>query len=744
MIHSKAASHGGSPWRHDPVPPRPAATSAKHVVHAVLLAACLVAAWLFAAPSVALAQDVPELRDSVTDDADVLSADEEAQVADALEQLRDERDVQLFVAFVDTTDTETVTEFTRATAEANSLGGNDALLLVDLGTRADALWVGPSLDAVTDDEIDGILAVAEDFLADGDFAGAMVAAAEALGEATITAPVTVPPATTAPVTPRPDTGEGAENPSGGTSLVPVLAILLIVGGVFLVGRTFIVRRNAAKADAAEHDRLSREANRALLATDEAVRDADQEVGFAEAQWGEAEAAPFREAIAGAREELRAAFAVRQRLDDSEPDTPEQRRQMLQEIVGRTNAANQLLGAQAARLASLRDLERTAPEQLAALPAAIDGLRTRHAAAGATLAHLEAAYAPSAVASVGGNLVEAEKALTTAAAEADRGRALPDARRGDMVVALRRAQGATTSATRLVDAVDHLATMLDDAAARLPQELAAAAADVATARGGVTRAASIPALPPAPGGQGVPTQDTGAALAAAERLLAEARRAAEARPLDPLVALERATAANAAADTIVAGLQAAEVQRQRRLQVAVSAVATARGRVDRAIDYITTRRHGVGREARTRAAEAEARLADAERLAASDPEAAVTVAQRATQLADEAYGIAAREFGAWDAGNGPVAGPYVRPGGGSAGADIAGAIIGGIIGGMLSGGGGRGSGWGGSPWGGAGSSSGGRSGGGGFGLPRGPIGGGRIGGGGFGGGGGGGRVRGGRW
>ena len=722
MTHPKAASHGGSPWRHDPAPVRRAP---RRVVLAMLLAACMVAA-----PAVVLAQEVPQLRTSVTDDAGVLSSGDATQVADAIERLRDERNVQLFVAFIDTTVPETVTEFTQATADANSLGANDALLLIAIGDRSDALWVGPSLDGITDDEIDDILGnVVEPRLADGDFAGAAVGATEAIGTAVAGA---VAP-TTAPVTPAPGDDQVPDS-SGGFSLVPVLAVLLIVGGVFLVGRTFIVRRNAAAADAADRDRLSKQANGALLATDEAVRDADQEVGFAEAQWGEAEATPYREALAKAKAELRAAFAVRQRLDDSEPDTPDQRRQMLQEIVARTSNANQLLQAQASRLDALRDLERTAPEQLAAMPATVDSLRARHASATSTLARLGASYAPSAVGSVTGNLVEADKAIATAGAEAERGRALPDARRADMVVALRRAQVSAASAASLIDAVDHLANSLDGAAARLPQELSAAATDVATARAAVTRAASMPNLPPAPGGQGGSPQDAGAALAAAERLLDEARRVAGARPLDPLAALEQATAANAAADTIVAGLQAAEVQRQRRIQVAVAAVATARGRVDRAIDYITTRRHGVGREARTRAAEAEARLADAERLAQADPESAATVAQRATQLADEAYAIAAREFGAWDSGNGPIAGPYTRQGGsGSAGADIAGAILGGIIGGVLSGGG-RGSGWGGSSWGG-----GGRSGGGGFGLPRGPLGGG-----GFGGGGGGGRVRGGRW
>ena len=178
-------------------------------------------------------------------------------------------------------------------------------------------------------------------------------------------------------------------------------------------------------------------------------------------------------------------------------------------------------------------------------------------------------------------------------------------------------------------------------------------------------------------------------------------------------------------------------------------ATAQGHVSRAIDYITTRRHGVGETARTRAAEAEMRLTEARGLAASNPEGATATANRAVELADEAYRLAASEFEGWNRGGGPVAGPY-RPQG--ADTQIIGAVVGGILGSLISGaargGGGRGSGWGGSPWGGGGGGpsaggfglpgggGGGRSRGGGFNMPSG--------GGGFGGGGGGGRVRGGRW
>ncbi len=717
--------------------------------------AIAVALALLAAPVSALAAGEPRLRDSVTDEAGVLAPSDVTRVADALSQLRAEHDVQLFVAYVNTTGSSTVTEFTQATARANSLGGNDALLLVAVADRSDALWVGDSLDSITESEIDSILTQAvEPRLAAGDFAQAMIDGAAAVGRAAADTPATAAPVTAAPATATP--GGAVPGDGRGVDLTPLLAIGLLVAGVLVLGRVLWMRRAAVRAARASLEQLNREANRSLLAADEALKDATNDVEFAAAQWGDDEVVAYRAAIRQADADVKAAFGLRQRLDDAEPETPAQREQMLREIGARTAAAHAALNEQEQRFDQLRDLEQAAPQQLAALPAAIDAQRARRQAAGPLMDRLTASYAPSAIASVAGNLPEADKALDSAAAETQRGQGLADAQRHQAVIALRRAQDGVARATLLLEAIERLAQRLDDAAGRLPGELDAAAADVATARTAVAGAQglSIPAPPattnpatpppvPAPtAAASTPApatpSDPGAALAVAERLLAEAQRAVAARPLDPLAALERATAANQAADVIIAGLREAAAQRQRRIQVAATAVSSARGHVDRAVDYITTRRHGVGQTARTRAAEAEARLADAERLAPTDPEGAVAAAQRATQLADEAYRLAASEFDAWDAGSGPVAGPYTR--GPSAGSEVVGAVLGGIIGGMLSGGG-RGSGWGGSPWGGGGGQRGG-----GFGLPPGPFGGGgggRIGGGGFGGGGGG-RVRGGRW
>ncbi len=692
----------------------------------------VVLAILLAMPGPALADGEPTLRDSVTDQADVLTPAEEAGVADALQQLRDSHGVQLFVAYVTSTKPAAVTDFTRSTAEANSLGGNDALLLVAVEDRSDALWVGNSLGAITNDEIDAILTSAvEPRLNDGDFAGAMIDGAAAIGDAVASQPSTAAPPTAAATTvPAGETGQ-PEPP--GIDLSPIVAILLVGGGLVLVGSTLWSRRKAARATAATLDRLNRDANRALLAADEGLKDAANDVDFAAAQWGEDEVTAYRRAIEQADETVKAAFAIRQRLDDAEPETPVERERMLREILARTADAGRLLDEQEHRFDQLRDLEQAAPAQLAALPEAIDAQRRRRQAAGVSMDRLTGAFAPSAIASVSGNLPEADKALASAASEAARGTGLQDSQRPQAVIALRRAQDGIARATLLLDAVERLARRLDEAAARLPAEIDAAAADVETATDAVARAGSTQ--------PGAAPDDQARALADARQLLANAREAAAARPLDPLAALELATRANASADAIVAGIQELEARRARRLQVAAAAVTSARGHVDRAADYITTRRHGVGQTARTRVTEAQASLADAERLAGSDPDASVAGAQRATQLADEAYRLATSQFDAWDAGNGPVAGPYSR--GGPAGSDIAGAVLGGIIGGILAGGG-RGSGWGGTPWGGP--LGGGRRGGG-FGAPRGPFGGGggRVGGGGFGGsGGGGGRVRGGRW
>ena len=79
----------------------------------------------------------------------------------------------------------------------------------------------------------------------------------------------------------------------------------------------------------------------------------------EAEYDAAEATPLRDAIEAAKLELREAFTLRQ-LDHAEPEPPETREQMLNDIVARSRRANELLDRETERIQRLRDLERDAP------------------------------------------------------------------------------------------------------------------------------------------------------------------------------------------------------------------------------------------------------------------------------------------------------------------------------------------------------------------------------------------------
>jgi uncharacterized membrane protein YgcG len=674
------------------------------------------------APADALAEEPPALNEVITDLAEVLGDDDRARAEEAISDLVDEANVQLFVLFVDTLDGLTVTEYADETAARSSLGGNDALLVVAVDDRRDGLWVGDLLSDASDAEIDAILAdEVEPNLADGEWGAAVAGAATGLAAALAAAP----PETPAEPTPQPTSEPGGTVGGGGFPWAGLLGILLVVGGGVALF-TWWRRSQLAGRDAEERDRrlgsLVREANARLIAVDELIRDNAQELGFAEAQFGEEAAAAFATALDQARTELRAAFGLRQRLDDSEPEPADQREAMLRQIVQHLDRAEGLLEEQATRFRELRDLERHAPEVLAAQPAAIAEVeallpdRQRQLSALAE----DAAEAGRAVA---GHLEEARKRLTLAARTAEEGQAaLGRDDRGAAARAALGARDAVAQAGKLLAAIDREHGALEEARGTLSGALAQARTDVGAAAD-TTR------------------ESTDAALAdrgrAAPAVLAEAERAASAVPRDLVAAVRLAREAEAAADQVVAAVKEGQERRARELAATDAAIRAAEGSVDRAEDYIRSRRHGVGRRPRTRLSEATEALGQARRLRDAEPARASSEAQRAGKLADDAYRLAGDEFNdvqrAGHGGTVIINGRH-HPTGRQAnwGTDVGGAILGGIIGSILSGGGGRGGGG----FGGGGF--------GGFGRPGGG-GGGRTFGGGFGrGGGGGGRSRGGAW
>jgi uncharacterized membrane protein YgcG len=686
--------------------------------------AALTAVLLVAAVSPALAQTLTE---RVVDESGVMSADQVAEAQDAIAELEDEANVQLWSLFVSTTDGEAVTEFADAVATENGLGGNDALLVVATEDRRDALWVGDLLDDATDDEIDRILAEqVEPRLAASDWGAAIAGAAAGLGDALDTDGGGQPDEE--PEQP----GTGAAPPSDGSDGPGGFGFILAIGAIGL-GAWILLRWWQSGRAAEEDDReresrlrgLAQRANALLIQTDELLRHNGQELGFVEAEFGADAAEPFRAALGSARAELQAAFKLRQQLDDGTPEAPEERERLLAEIVSRCERAHELVEAQTERFRELRDLERRAPEVLAEQQARVADAEQRLPAADATVETLRA-EATGSTKAVHGNVAEARKRIELAGRAATDGlAALERGDRGAAARAAKASQDALAQAGTLLAAIDHEAAALEEARTQLPAAVERARTDLQLAGTAVTGAIES--------GQ----EDE---LATAKAKLEAADAAASGSPLDLVLAYRLAREAESAAEAVVAAVRKGEERQARELAAVDAAIRAGELAADRAEEFIATRRHGIGRRARTALSEADASLSQARALRDTDPQAALAQARRGNQLADAAYERARQDFGATvqDGQGGTIViggQPFPMGRGANWGSDVGGAIIGGIIGSILSGGGRRGGGGFGGFGGGGGF--------GGFGGGGGLGGGGRSFGGGFGGGGGG-RSRGGGW
>ena len=98
---------------------------------------------------VAVAEDILRLDGVVTDTTGAL-AGSEGDIEDAAEGAA-AAGVQPFVLFVSTTGDRSAEDYAFETARTNSLGIDDALILVALDDRTDYIWLSDGLDNVTDE-----------------------------------------------------------------------------------------------------------------------------------------------------------------------------------------------------------------------------------------------------------------------------------------------------------------------------------------------------------------------------------------------------------------------------------------------------------------------------------------------------------------------------------------------------------------------------------------------------------------
>ncbi len=651
-----------------------------------VLMAMLVTA-LLVAPSAA-AQPPFRLSAYITDDVGALNGAGRAAVESATGKLYSDRRIQLWVVFVDNFSGQPAVSWAQNARAASDLGDFDAVLAVATVDRSYAFLVPNRVRTITAGQVDDLRRnQIEPALRRGDWSAAAVAAANGLAR-------------------------GPEPTSSAPLLIGLGVVLVAVVALYVVMRYRHRRRRAAelaaakRVDATDADALAALSLGALddlsrwkvVDVDNAVRTSANELALTVEEFGQQRTQPFSSAVDSAKAALAQAFAVRQQLDDAIPETREQRRELLTEVIVSAARADRELESQREAFEEMRDLVVNAPARLDALTQQIVDLTARIDPAEQRMTELHNEFDSAALASVATNVTTAKDRLAFADQNLSRTRDLAakpvSGEQSGLVDAVHAAESALGQARSLLDAVDSAANDIRHAVATLPS----LTADIHAGIGHADETLQ--------GGQKTKTphlRDLVAARDAAGRALDAARSSGSADPLGSFTAL---TNANAELNRLLAMVAEEQATAERLNRTLEQALFTAQSRVHAVSEYIDNRRGSIGPEARTRLAEANRQLEAAQDKRSDAVSEAITHANNAAKLAAQAQSLADDDV---QSAQRAYAGRY-------GGGNNMGAMMGGIIiGDMLSGGmrGGFGGGWGPTSFGGSsGSSDGGFMGGGG--------------------------------
>lgn len=589
--------------------------------------------------------------DYVTDAADVLSDEDEDRANARLAATYSETGIDLYVVFVDDfTDPSDRIDWANTTADANGLGDTQYLLAVSTEGRqyfVSSLDTGP----LSESAITGIEARVVPELREGDWAGAIGAAAEGI-----------------------EAEHAAPRRNTTIAVVAGAAAVGVGGAAFGIVRTTRKRRGE-RAERERIEQLERESGAALVAADDAVKASAQEVEFARAQFGDAAVAEFSAAVESGRTRLLEAFSLQQRLDDAVVDSAEQQREWLERIVELCASVDDDLDAQADAFQRLRDIERNAPQALAAVAARRAETETAATAASAELERLRTIYASDVLSALADAPAQASSLLAFARErEALAGQAIASGTAAPAPGSEGGGDGAATASGRAALAIREAESAVAQAATALQaimsrgSDLAAVetacAALVAELEGDIAAARTLPDH----------DGSVGATAAATEQQVALARAELSGSQRRPDRALQALEAANAAIDSaILAGREA-----ERARQLLDANLARAGEQIRQAQAYIEATRGAVDASARTRLSEAQAAYSRAEASRSSDPHGALREAQRASALAGEAQRTA--EWNVSQSRSNGYGGSY----GGGGGSTLS-AILGGILDGAIDGG-----------------------------------------------------------
>lgn len=671
-----------------------------HTSEPALTAVSAPQAVLTSLPATTTTDSLPSttLLDQVTDAAGILTA----STAEKAVATAERNGVHLWVVTYDDA-SELATDFAAEAWSWTGLGAYDVLLVINISTadpsQRSYAFDGDSRGSVwSQARLGEVRLRIEEHLKAGDWDGAVTSIVEDLS--------TGSDSSASPA--QREVVEHAE-PDAGEHPAPWM-LLAFVGVGALGSATTLVRRLTAAARRRKGrqpttqgegmnnalppsqtlplETLRAQASATLLAADDAVRAADEELSYAQAQFGLSATDDFTQALAQAREHMERAFELRKLLDDDIPETEAVQRQMYGEMLQRCEQATTVISAQEKAFHERRGIE-------ANLPTAIAETRQRAAeteqalrAAQTLLVTLHATFPPSALSSVshapdqGLRLLAAGRtALEQAQASVD------DGQQTTAVEQVRIAQGAIAQAGQLAAQVRGARERLERAATDLEAAIASISSDLIDAQ---RLAAQVPAATLAPlvrQAEAAVEQGRAALPVASGAMLTNASpdtsTGAEALTSggDPLAALDRLARCEAALDAALAPARAKEENDSRARASLGSRLARLNSQIEAVTSYISTHRGAVGSSARTALSEATRHAAAATSLQTSDPTAALAEVAAGEPLVAQAQAIAEADVRDNEDSFGGLGGPR----GGGGGLDLGSLVLGGILLGGLGGG-----------------------------------------------------------
>lgn len=422
------------------------------------------------------------------------------------------------------------------------------------------------------------------------------------------------------------------------------------------------------------EQLRVQAGNALVAADDSVRSAAEELSYAQAQFGLSATDAFTEALTTARGHLARSFELRKLLDDDIPETEPVQRQMYTEILQRCSDAVAVISQQEEAFNARRGIEANLPTSIAETAQRADETEQAIAMANTLLVTLHATYPDSSLTSVSQAPERAGRLLAAGRTALDQARASLEAgQQATAVEQVRISQGSIAQAGELAAQVTSARERLDRAAADLAAAIASISSDLVDAR----RLADQ-----------VPAASLDPLVADAEAAVAEGRAASGPGATgDPLAALDHLAHAEAAIDAALAPARAKEDNDSRARASLGSRLARLTSQIDAVTSYITTHRGAVGPSARTALSEATRHAMAATSMQTTDATAALAEVAAGEPLVAQAQALAEADVrGSGSSGSG-------SSGLGLGGVDASTLVLGGLLLGGLAGGRGGYGGWG---------------------------------------------------